>query len=183
MSLLIEFEEESRSDGQAQAYVMRRLRELGLDVVQGSPQAHHVQVSCSELPLLEREADRLRMLLYNKKGLLQEFELTLPRSHFQLCDTATAGLFTPSQRNYLLLSTIEQLSTDEEFVRHFQPPQEGEEAEVPGEELLEACCSLGIVSSYFPPQNPDSTLHLQHFRRAIYAWRCDRKGECYRFNI
>jgi hypothetical protein len=191
MSLLIEFQESGEGEGEAtrgragQVYLVRRLRELGLQVLEGAGScSHQVQVlvqenqvqAGGERALLEREADRQRLLLYNTKGLLQEFELALPRSTFRPCDE-TGALFTESQRNYLLLSVIERLTTDEEFVNEFQPPVEGEEAEAPGDELLETCCTLGIVKTYFPPQASDPNQHLQHFRRALYSWRCDRTGD------
>jgi hypothetical protein len=179
MSLLIAFAEEKEKP---QAYVVARLRGLGLQVLQDATQPHHIQATCTNPSLLHREADRLNMLKYNTKGFLQEFEVGM-KSNFKPCDKKTGDLFTVSQRNFLLLSVIEQLTTDEEFISEVQAGAgAGEEetaAEVEeGEELLETCLALGVVLACFPPQPADPSEHQQLFSRAVYSWPCNPEGEC-----
>ena len=183
MSLLIEFAEENNA--RAQAYVLSRLSSLGLEIKQDSTHPHHVQVTCTDPSLLEREADRLNMLKYNSKGFLQEFEVGIPRESFKTCNEKTGALFTASQCNFLLLSIIEQLTTDKAFIEEVQGGAAGGRARAGGEaqaqvqegvELLEACCTLGVVQSFFPPQ-PEPAEHKQLWRRALTSWPGNPQGE------
>lgn len=181
MSLLIAFAEEKKNSA-GQDYVIARLRDLGMEVLQDIARPHHVQVNCNDMTLLEREADRLHILKHNSKGFLQEFEIGLPRSDFKPCDAKTGALFTVSQCNFLLLSLIEQLTTDETFVRDIQSHETssggGEtETEAVGVELLETCCTLGLIESYFPPHTSDPARRQLLFRRVLCSWRCSREGE------
>lgn len=178
MSLLIAFSEEERHS-RVRCCVLSRLQALGLDVLQDPTSLHHIQVTCTDSSLLDREADRLRLLKYNTKGLLQEFEVGISRDEFK-CDEKTGDLFSVSQRNFLLLSVIEQLTVDKAFLadvhREVSPKAVEEEGVEEGAELLESCLSLGIVESFFPPQ-PLATQHQQLFTQAIRSWPSDTQGE------
>ncbi len=117
MSLLISFEE-NHSD--AQSFVIKKLQELGLVVLKDPENEHNIQVNAPDTSILEREAERLCILKHNKEGLLQEFEIEIKKK-FIPYNKKSGYLFSPSQSNFLLLSFIENVTTDKVFVEKFQP--------------------------------------------------------------
>ena len=176
MSLLISFHEDKYQN--ARKYILSLFKQqLGLKTANDLERLHNVQVTCTTPDLLEREADRLNILKYNTKGFLQEYEINIPKKNFIVNEKDE--LFTVSQRNFLLLSVLEQLTTTKEFLSELKADgiDTKEISDIhEGEELLDTCTQLGVIESIFPVHTDNPEEYNKLFKRIIYSLPCNSKG-------
>jgi hypothetical protein len=123
MSLAFAFCENYSNLENGVKYVCNCLSEVGLLVTRSKESSHLILVTCSE-DMLEREAGRIALRLHysdyclcnterqdllkvNKNGDLQSFQVANSK---QFRNYGNKDFFLPCERNYLLLSIIEQVN-------------------------------------------------------------------------
>lgn len=162
MSIAIVFEKENII---GKDYVSKRLEQDGFKVDRNSAIPHMVLVSISQ-EALEREGERVNLLIQNNKNLLQHFQIE-NKSDFMSSSRSNLNIFQPSERNLLLLSLMEQVTIDKQFNEIAKEHSCSE-----GAELIVAAKAAGIIECLFPPH--DHELRDKLFTKAMYALPCDK---------
>jgi hypothetical protein len=102
MSIAIVFHENKQTE---QDYVLKKFQKDGFVITKSSiPRMILVHIAND---LLEKEAERINLLIHNKQNVLQTF-LIENRSQFIL-NKNDKEIFKPSEKNLLLLSLMEQV--------------------------------------------------------------------------
>jgi hypothetical protein len=102
MSIAIVFHENKQTE---QDYIIKKFQKDGFLITKSS--ISRMILICTSDDLLEKEAERINLLIHNKHNVLQTF-LTENRSQF-LLNKAQREIFKPSEKNLLLLSLLEQV--------------------------------------------------------------------------
>jgi arginine repressor len=102
MSIAIVFHENKQTE---QDYIIKKFQKDGFLITKSS--ISRMILICTSNDLLEKEAERINLLIHNKHNVLQTF-LTENRSQF-LLNKAQREIFKPSEKNLLLLSLLEQV--------------------------------------------------------------------------
>ena len=108
MSLAVVFHEKKEAE---QEYVLKRLQGEGFVITQSSiPRMVLIHISNDSL---EREAERINLLILNQQNILQTFFIE-NRSQFLSLSSSSSNhqkntIFKPSERNLLLFSLMEQV--------------------------------------------------------------------------
>jgi hypothetical protein len=102
MSIAIVFHKDKKLE---QEYVLKRFESDGFVITKNSSISHMVLISAKD-EMLEKEAERISLLIHNSKGVLQHFQIE-NRKDFK--GSKTNEMFKPSEKNLLLLSLMEQV--------------------------------------------------------------------------
>jgi hypothetical protein len=103
LSIAIVFHKEMKSE---QDYILKRFQNDGFLISKNSSIAQMVLIAATD-EMLEKEAERINLLIHNAKGILQHFQIE-NRKVFK--GFKTNEMFKPSEKNLLLLSLMEQVT-------------------------------------------------------------------------
>jgi hypothetical protein len=184
MSIAIVFHKEKKSE---QDYILKRFQNDGFLISKNSSIAHMVLIAATD-EMLEKEAERINLLIHNAKGILQHFQIE-NRKDFK--GFKTNEMFKPSEKNLLLLSLMEQVTrldlqclitlsttqvvTDKEFTGLSKDHQISI-----GSELITSAKAAEMVECVFPPH--DHELRKKLFTKAMYSLPCNSSGTVLRNN-